>query len=507
MESEHGLDPTRDRIMSSKRGWRLLGALAFLGGLASTMSFVWACGSRPQNTFETPEASGTTGPDAEDPPTGDPPIFPDGSNDVRTCESLECKRVDCGNGNTTSVSGTVYDPSGTTPLYNVAVYIPNAPLAPIADGIDLTKCVACSAPLSGNPLTVALTDSHGHFKLDNVPVGSTIPIVLQTGKFRREGLTIPNVVQCQDNPFADPLHQILRLPKNQKEGHLPLVAITTGGCEGLECVIRAYGFDDAEFTSGTGTGRFHLYSGLGGGGAVGTTDAYTFWGSNDIYKYDMIVNSCECSPHPRDSSGPAYTNMQKYLDHGGRLFTSDFQYNWFTDPQAPTPFKTTANWITNQGAAKYGAPWFVDTSFPKGKALDDWLQYVFKANDPPPPGQITLVALLYNVAEVKAPATRWIYATADGTSHLNDKNYTSYTTKYLSFNTPVSSDADAGAEQCGRAVFADLHLSHNVHSSQWPTGCDALAKDQQVTAFEFLFFDIASCVQNDQAVPQPPQPN
>jgi hypothetical protein len=195
--------------------------------------------------------------------------------------------------------------------------------------------------------------------------------------------------------------------------------------------------------------------------------------------------------------------MQTYLDHGGRLFTSDYQYNWFTDTQAPAVFKTTAHWITNQGAPKYTAPYFVDTSFPKGKALNDWLQFVFKGNSPPPAGQIALTTLLFNVDEVKPGTTRWIYSTQSG-QPVASPTAAGQTVKYLSFNTPFSTDPDAGASQCGRAVFADIHVSHNVHTTQWPTGCSALSKDQQVTAFEFLFFDMASCVQNDTTTPVPP---
>src|SRR5690606_17656061 len=47
------------------------------------------------------------------------------------CSGIECDVEACPNGGTTSVSGVVYDPSGTIPLYNARVYVPNGPLDPI----------------------------------------------------------------------------------------------------------------------------------------------------------------------------------------------------------------------------------------------------------------------------------------------------------------------------------------------------------------------------------------
>src|SRR5258707_334594 len=45
---------------------------------------------------------------------------------------------------TTSISGTAFAPNGTLPLYNVAVYVPGGPLAPVLQGVT---CDRCGAPI------------------------------------------------------------------------------------------------------------------------------------------------------------------------------------------------------------------------------------------------------------------------------------------------------------------------------------------------------------------------
>jgi hypothetical protein len=414
------------------------------------------------------------------------------------------------------VSGTVYDPTGNTPLYNVSVYVPNAPLDAIPDGVT---CTQCAAPLSGSPIATALTDAAGHFILKNAPAGSNIPLVIQVGKWRRQ-LTVPTVTQCQDNPFGmkdtSGAETLTRLPRNQSEGHLPLIAITTGNCEGLECVVRAYGFSDSEFTGANGSGRIHLYTGHVAGTSptvcttTGATDAYAFWGNlATMEKYDLILNSCECQPFTRDTMGPAYANMKSYLEAGGRAYMTDWMDNWFqteaplSTDSPPSDFTATANWMTASMSSPndIGSPYFIDTTFPKGQALDTWLQNVL--SPAPTPGQVGLNNIFHRVAQVNGNTTRWIYASSTN-APVSDPTSSDSEAKLLSFNTPTTATPD---KQCGRAVFGDFHVSQNHHCSTFPTGCDVVTKDSQVTAFEFLFFDIASCVQDNTMPPIPPPIN
>jgi len=205
------------------------------------------------------------------------------------------------------VSGTIRDPAGQVPLYNVNVYVPNAALDAIPEG---ASCDRCTAQLSGKPIATALTDATGKFVLENVPVVANLPIVIQVGKWRRE-ITIPSVTACVDNPITNA--DLTRLPRSKAEGHIPKMALTTGGSDALECLIRKIGIADSEFTTDTGNGRVHLYIGgmpgadsslgtdrfattLNGGAAF--PQATTLWGSaNKMLGYDIMLLSCEGSQY------------------------------------------------------------------------------------------------------------------------------------------------------------------------------------------------------------------
>jgi hypothetical protein len=60
----------------------------------------------------------------------------------------------------TSISGTVYDPAGKLPLYDVVVYEPSEALAPLSNG---AACETCDGNFSGHPVAAAVSDAAGHF--------------------------------------------------------------------------------------------------------------------------------------------------------------------------------------------------------------------------------------------------------------------------------------------------------------------------------------------------------
>ncbi len=401
------------------------------------------------------------------------------------------------------MTGTVYDPAGKNPLYGIVVYVPNSQGAVLDTIPHGPICDSCGgANISGKPIVTALTDPKGKFVLKDVPVGSNIPIVIQAGKWRRK-LTIPSVQQCVDNPIANPNNPDtrLRLPRNKNEfgglnagTSMPLIALT-GGCDPVHILMQKIGIDMAEFTNNAGNGMVRTYKGTGtyNAGVANATDAYAFYGNKaEMFKHDIIINECECQPLPRDTMGPAYANFEAFLNAGGRMFNTHYHLNNFGPDntnmgKAAMSLQIAANWTLWSGSGFFSGAQNIDTSFPKGKAMDDWLDNLKTASSwmnikTTPKGQVTAMTV-GDIASAKVGLSqRWVYP-MNGTS-----------VAFVSFNTPTSFQPD---KRCGRAVGGDMHVGNGSLTTM----------TEQEAVLEFMFFDVAACVIDDNTVPVPPVPN
>jgi len=431
---------------------------------------------------------GTAGDDAGD----DVIDFGDGGGDGHQgCVNLQCQIANCSPGSETTVTGTVYDPGAINPLYNVIVYVPNTKPDPFKEGITCDKCGVLT---SGSPVVTTLTGSDGKFSLKNVPSGQNIPLVMQIGKWRRQ-ITIPNVTSCQETKLTD--KNQTRLPKNKSEGDIPRIAITTGGCDPFECLLRNIGIADSEFGPPGSAARVHLYQGtdgfLGGSQYPGSGALATqLWGSSTtLAQYDIQINSCECSEVPQEKPQPSINNIVDYANKGGRLFTTHYHYYWI-DPQIVTPGATDP-WINtaqfhSETSGSTTVATTIDTSFPKGAAFADWLVVVGASTTR---GSLTVNDARYNATAVNAPSLRWMYVP----SPASLMHYT--------FNTPLGVPDD---QQCGKVLFSDFHVAGSSNGNPFPQECSGNTFTPQQKALEFMLFDLSSCIQKDTQPPAPPPP-
>lgn len=446
-----------------------------IGGIGGSVA---ACGSSTDEGASTTATNTGTGTDSTLFGTG-------GGGGGGPCKGLECQQVQCDGGVTTTVSGTVFEPAGNVPLYNVVVYVPNAPLNPIQQGSSCDKCGA----LSGDPVVTTITDTKGNFVLENVPVGDDIPLVMQVGKWRRQ-ITLPKVGKCVDNPITDA--SLTHLPRNKSEGDIPRIALTTGGADPLECWLRKIGIDDAEFTPESGDGRVNLYAGTDGSnryatlnGGASFSDAQTLWSDvGSLAKYDLVLLACEAGQNPNTKPPQALQAMYDYTSTGGRVFASHWHNYWLEAGPAPFPDTAVFNHqpdLDNPFTAK------IDTSFPKGQAMSEWLVNVGASTVP---GELVIKEAQHTVDAVNPPTQRWIY----GESPTS--------VQYFTFNTPIQVPED---QQCGRVVLSDIHVSSGDQvGADFPDGCQTQELSPQEKALLFMLFDLSSCLIPDDEPPVPP---
>jgi hypothetical protein len=406
------------------------------------------------------------------------------------CEGIQCDIVQCQSMGMppTTLSGKVFAPNGTLPLYGVNVYVPLHAVGALPDGAVCSKCA--DTPL-GDPLVSDITKEDGSFTLNNVPSGASIPLVVVSGKWRRI-ITIPMVNQCTDNPVTAAEttfpKSMTDMTPNTMSVNMPKIAITTGSADSLECLIRKMGVADSEITIGGGAGRVQLYKGNGvgmlGGNAI--PDAQAFWTSTDSMKaYDAVIFSCEGAQNPNTKPQGALDAVKAYADFGGRVFASHWHNIWIEGStqgggnQKPAVWPTIAQW-NNQ--SDYGGNDLIDeVNNPKGMAFATWMLNVGgstvrdKINIVSGTGKTTLTSV------DPAKGEQWVLMDGGQGRAQN-----------MQFTTP--NEVDAG-DRCGKVVFSDMHVSGTSSGGTYPASCGAsLDLSPQEKALAFMLFDLSSCV-------------
>ncbi len=412
-----------------------------------------------------------------------------GATNAPTCVGLQCQVATCAPGNTTTLTGTVYDPAGVHPLYNADVFVPVDPTGALPAFHAGASCDTCAGAGDLNAVAVAKTGPDGKFVLTNVPStdvapGAPIPVVVQLGKWRREQI-LTSVPKCATTPVAPSQS---RLPRNESDGNgnqadLPKIAIATGKQDPFECLLLKIGVDPAEFQipSMTGTRRVDYYLGNGAPFSGQTAPSETTLENNltTLMQYDVVILPCQGAA--LDTTRLPYAdNVAAYANAGGRVFATHDSYGWLAmttnttanaiNPAtgAGNPFFGVAEWHLGAGTYSTAIPASIETtlpgppvaSFPKGVAFDSWLEEInaFQSGGPGPDGGATQVISIdearHDVDGINAPATEWIQHAASPSEPLS-----------FSFDTPLTAsdagagDASVGAGACGRVVFSDFHVS------------------------------------------------
>ena len=361
-----------------------------------------------------------------------------------SCTGLCGQQVNCsGIGVTTTVSGTVYAPNGTDPLYNALVYVPNGGAAPTYGVTAFTSgvhCGQCGSEVSGSPLVQHHDRADGTFTLQNVPVGTNIPLVIQVGRWRRK-ISIPTVTACANTALGPRTPGCRRSSQGRRSppGVVPRGRQRHGGQHPAHGVRHGFGRRPGvraaqdrhrpepvqQPGSAGGTGRVRLYGGRRGP-APGRSSRRrrrrrTSSGRHPgrINQYDMVFFPCQGNESQKTAAQQQV--VVNYTTAGGRIFATHYSYVWFIAPNPNTwvnPFLATANWAPNGGspADQVG---YINTSFTRGHALAQWLQTIGASTTY---AQMPLNTLRYDFKGVVNPSLLWVSlgGPADRGLHLPD---------------------------------------------------------------------------------------
>ena len=434
------------------------------------------------------------------------------------CVGLQCNITDCQKQGMppTTISGTVFAPNGTLPLYGVSVYVPNSDPGPFTAGVS---CGSCADGLPGEPLAQVTTDEEGKFKLENVPNGANIPLVITIGKWRRQ-IKIANVAACTTQQVGTVDTSLPKshddLTPNTVSVDLPQIAISTGKADSLECLVRRLGIADKEITTDLQSGKIHLFAdksaaGVGvtsfagtfGGGTGSFSDSQTLWGNatnaGKLSSYDIVILSCEGEQDSNTKPQQAMDHLKAYADAGGRVFLSHWHNIWLEgSTQTPTNGAKPAVWT---GIAKFqtGSTDLADNTVdtidevnnPKGMSFAQWMVNVggspANMRDAVPIANMTgkqTATSLVTDAGGKYKAEQWVYL---------QNGQTPPPPQMFQFSTPNEMPLE---NRCGKVVFSDMHVSGSgVSGGTYPTSCGNTATlSPQEKALAFMFFDISSCV-------------
>ena len=451
------------------------------------------------------------------------------------CESLQCQQVNCGAKGLppTTLTGTVFAPNGTLPLYGVTVYVPASDPGALAPGL---VCDQCSQDYPGGALASTTTDEAGNFALENVPATANVPVVIQVGKWRRQ-LVIPNVAACQPSPvdavdttlpksYMDATPNTAKDASGNPKVDMPKIAISTGGADALECLPVKLGVDPSEITTSAGAGHVHLYSNFGAGSSQGAnkfttnwagssttagdsfTDAQVMWGDlAHLSAYDIVMFSCEGAQFVASKPQTALDAVKQYADMGGRVFMSHWHNIWIggTDPTqlGGLPAEGIPAWQAivnfNFAAPQNDASQLavIDETVPKGMSFATWMLNVGGSTVR---DQVAIDNPRYTLQSADATQSErlvWV----DPAQELSTSNPAGETSiQDVQLTTPVEVPDD---QKCGKVVFSDMHVASgsvstvtigNQAGTPYPTGCSATPLSPQEKALAFIFFDIASCV-------------
>ena len=394
----------------------------------------------------------------------------------------------CPNGTSTTLSGRVVAPNGVDPIPFAHVYVP-AQLSPFPDGVS---CDVCS-DTTGSALVSTVTEVDGTFTLGPIPTredqppGETIQLVAQKGRFRQVE-TVAIDQPCGANGSES---DVYALPsKNDGDDTIPRIAVVTGQYDVMECVLRDLGLDP---------GSFDLYNGIKTliGGTPGTEGQFnTLLGDLDRMKqYNIIFINCSDNDFESQlTNANVRSNIESYVGAGGRLYVTDWSYDYLEQIPALSPVidfapSPSGDAPESRNGAAIGKGGIETDATVLDDGMASWLAAVEEVtgdeliNDA---GKVHIEHFLVDwVMQLQVPdrveSKVWLEGPVSGGG--------------LSGTKPLTTTYDH--EECGRVLYSSYHTAggrRQFPTDSFPGYCGTQRLSPQEHVLLYLILHVADCI-------------
>ena len=281
---------------------------------------VGACSASREGFSEIPAA---------DPDAGTGPLGPGLGGDASTSVDV-------------SLKGTVFAPNGKLPLSNALVYITTEAPAAIPEGAYCDECVTLPED------TFAVSGADGTFEIKSrMPTGKAF-LVVQKGQFRR--VRPLKIEKAGDIALAKDDTTIPGRSDKAKGDDVPKMAVLK---------------DDSDFDK-----IDESLSKLGITALDVKQDRSLLENEAELMKYHVVFIPCGSSDDPASTSTRAKDNLQKFVAAGGKLYVTDWSYEFVRQP-----FPGFLSWDGETqalGSAASGNEWDAPATA-ADQGLADWL--------------------------------------------------------------------------------------------------------------------------------------
>ena len=117
------------------------------------------------------------------------------------------------------------------------------------------------------------------------------------------------------------------------------MGIGVGDYDQIECVLRSIGIDESEFTSPSGQGAIHLYDNSGAFLPVPNSFEDLLYDPTKLNEYNLVFINCTEKVFTQlMDPNKAIDNLHNYVSSGGRLYTTDWSYDYMEQVGEFSPY-------------------------------------------------------------------------------------------------------------------------------------------------------------------------